>query len=103
MSWSAAPRDPRTVIRGGNLMSMQEEIQGCRGPDPAIHFSSPQNSNQVFAEYERFKPESKYPAARDYCRLFDGNDTDNVGWPRCGEIDIMENVGKEPVTIHGTI
>lgn len=27
----------------------------------------------------------------------------NVGWPQCGEIDIMENVGNEPNTVHGTI
>ncbi|MEP6904034.1 MAG: glycoside hydrolase family 2 TIM barrel-domain containing protein [Actinomycetota bacterium] len=26
-----------------------------------------------------------------------------VGWAKCGEIDIMENVGFEPNTIHGTI
>jgi hypothetical protein len=24
-----------------------------------------------------------------------------VGWPRCGEIDIMEFVGKDPGKIHG--
>jgi beta-glucanase (GH16 family) len=27
----------------------------------------------------------------------------NVGWPKCGEIDVMENVGFEPNTVHGTI
>jgi beta-glucanase (GH16 family) len=27
----------------------------------------------------------------------------SVGWPRCGEIDIMENIGKEPTLVHGTI
>ncbi len=32
-----------------------------------------------------------------------GNDIDRVGWPQSGEIDIMENVGKEPATVHGTI
>ena len=32
-----------------------------------------------------------------------GNDIDKVGWPECGEIDIMELIGKEPSTIHGTI
>jgi beta-glucanase (GH16 family) len=32
-----------------------------------------------------------------------GEDIDSVGWPTCGEIDIMENIGKEPSTIHGTI
>uniref|UniRef100_Q023N8 Beta-xylanase n=1 Tax=Solibacter usitatus (strain Ellin6076) TaxID=234267 RepID=Q023N8_SOLUE len=32
-----------------------------------------------------------------------GADIDQVGWPACGEIDIMENIGKEPATIHGTV
>src|SRR5215471_17585485 len=31
-----------------------------------------------------------------------GTDISRVGWPRCGEIDIMENIGKEPSTVHGT-
>jgi beta-glucanase (GH16 family) len=32
-----------------------------------------------------------------------GSDIDALGWPTCGEIDIMENIGKEPSIIHGTI
>jgi len=32
-----------------------------------------------------------------------GIDIGTAGWPRCGEIDIMENIGKEPATVHGTI
>jgi beta-glucanase (GH16 family) len=24
-------------------------------------------------------------------------------WPACGEIDILENVGKEPLQIHGAL
>ena len=32
-----------------------------------------------------------------------GNDIDEVGWPESGEIDIMENVGREPSTVHGTV
>jgi beta-glucanase (GH16 family) len=32
-----------------------------------------------------------------------GGDVDRVGWPRCGEIDVMENVGREPAAVHGTI
>ena len=32
-----------------------------------------------------------------------GEDIEKNGWPRCGEIDIMENIGKEPATVHGTV
>ena len=32
-----------------------------------------------------------------------GADIDSVRWPRCGEIDIMENIGKEPSNIYGTL
>jgi len=32
-----------------------------------------------------------------------GTNIGSVGWPNCGEVDIMENVGFEPNTVHGTI
>jgi len=32
-----------------------------------------------------------------------GEDIGKNGWPRRGEIDIMENIGKEPATVHGTV
>jgi len=32
-----------------------------------------------------------------------GADFADKGWPACGEIDIMENIGKEPFSIHGTV
>lgn len=32
-----------------------------------------------------------------------GDDISQVGWPGCGEIDIMENIGKEPSRVHGTV
>ena len=31
-----------------------------------------------------------------------GDNIAQVGWPACGEIDIMENIGKEPAIVHGT-
>ena len=32
-----------------------------------------------------------------------GNDFPAVDWPRCGEVDIMENIGRQPSVVHGTI
>ncbi|GAB2497422.1 hypothetical protein GCM10027084_08250 [Pseudoxanthomonas sangjuensis] len=32
-----------------------------------------------------------------------GSDRPQVGWPACGEIDIMENVGFDPDRVHATI
>lgn len=32
-----------------------------------------------------------------------GADITTNGWPACGEIDVMENIGKEPNTVHGTV
>lgn len=31
-----------------------------------------------------------------------GRDIDAVGWPTSGEIDVMENIGREPTIVHGT-
>jgi beta-glucanase (GH16 family) len=32
-----------------------------------------------------------------------GQNIDHVGWPQCGEIDVMENFGKDPTVVHGTV
>lgn len=32
-----------------------------------------------------------------------GTNISSVGWPLCGEIDIMEHIGREPKTVYGTV
>jgi len=55
--------------------------------------------------YGRFEARLQVPRGQGLWPAFWmlGADIGSVGWPRCGEIDIMENIGKEPATAHGTI
>jgi beta-glucanase (GH16 family) len=55
--------------------------------------------------YGRFEARIKLPAGQGIWPAFWalGDDIASVGWPKCGEIDIMENVGKEPGTNHGSL
>jgi beta-glucanase (GH16 family) len=55
--------------------------------------------------YGRFEARIKIPRGQGVWPAFWllGNNIDSVSWPQCGEIDIMENIGKEPATVHGTI
>jgi beta-glucanase (GH16 family) len=59
-----------------------------------------------FAEaYGRFEARIKIPSGQGMWPAFWmlGNNIGTVSWPACGEVDIMENIGKEPSTIHATI
>ena len=55
--------------------------------------------------YGRFEARLKLPFGEGLWPAFWllGENIDGVGWPTCGEIDIMENIGREPLLIHGTI
>jgi beta-glucanase (GH16 family) len=55
--------------------------------------------------YGRFEARIKIPRGQGIWPAFWmlGDDIDKAGWPACGEIDIMENIGKEPALVHGTI
>jgi len=55
--------------------------------------------------YGRFEARIKIPRGQGMWPAFWmlGDDVDKVQWPACGEIDIMENIGKEPGTVYGSI
>jgi beta-glucanase (GH16 family) len=57
--------------------------------------------------YGRFEASIKIPRGQGIWPAFWmlGTNIDSVGWPTCGEIDIMENIGKtsDQGTDHGTI
>jgi beta-glucanase (GH16 family) len=55
--------------------------------------------------YGRIEVRAKLPAGKGVWPAIWmlGANEKQVGWPKCGEIDIMELVGKEPGIIHGTL
>jgi beta-glucanase (GH16 family) len=56
-------------------------------------------------KYGRIEVRAKLPTGRGLWPAIWmlGTDIGKVGWPACGEIDIMENVGFAPDIIHGNI
>jgi beta-glucanase (GH16 family) len=61
--------------------------------------------NKFVQAYGRFEARIKLPFGQGIWPAFWllGEDIETVGWPACGEIDIMENIGREPAIVHGTI
>jgi beta-glucanase (GH16 family) len=55
--------------------------------------------------YGRFEARMKIPRGQGVWPAFWllSTNISSVGWPACGEIDIMENIGREPGTVHGTV
>src|ERR1700730_8955715 len=61
--------------------------------------------NNFTATYGRFEARIKLPYGQGIWPAFWllGSNIGSVGWPQCGEVDIMENNGREPSIIHGTL
>ena len=73
---------------------------------PRKYTSARLKTQGLFAQaYGRFEARIKIPFGQGIWPAFWmlGEDIAKVGWPRCGEVDIMENIGKEPTLIHGTL
>jgi beta-glucanase (GH16 family) len=55
--------------------------------------------------YGRFEASIRIPRGQGLWPAFWllGADIGTAGWPGCGEIDVMENIGREPQIVHGTM
>jgi len=78
------------------------------GPDGAARqYTSGRIESQGRFElkYGRIEARIKLPQGRGIWPAFWmlGSDFDAIGWPKCGEVDIMENIGSEPAKIHGSL
>jgi beta-glucanase (GH16 family) len=100
-------RPENSFIRDGNLL-IQALKENFTGPDHVTRdYTSARITTQGLFEqaYGRFEARIKIPRGRGLWPAFWllGNDIGTIGWPASGEIDIMENIGKEPSLVHGSL
>jgi beta-glucanase (GH16 family) len=64
-----------------------------------------ESSGKFERTYGRIESRIKIPRGQGLWPAFWmlGNNIGSAGWPTCGEMDIMENIGKEPTTVHGSL
>lgn len=101
-------RPVNAAQRGGNLVitARKEDLAGPDGVARQYTSARIRTQGHFAQAYGRFEARMKLPAAKGIWPAFWllGNDIDTLGWPKCGEIDIMENVGESSVvysTLHG--
>lgn len=100
-------RTQNAVQQGGNLV-ITARAEKYTGPDGITrdYTSARLRTEGKFSQkYGRFEARIKIPRGQGIWPAFWmlGDDMSKVDWPNCGEIDIMENIGKEPALVHGTI
>lgn len=92
--------------KGGDLV-IEARKQSYVGADgiPRDYTSARIESRGKFEHvYGRFEARIKLPVGKGMWPAFWmlGNDIKTAGWPACGEIDIMENIG-DPARVYGTL
>jgi beta-glucanase (GH16 family) len=100
-------RPENARIEDGKLV-ISARREDFSGPDGAkfLYTSARMKTQGLFAQaYGRFEARIRLPAGQGIWPAFWmlGENIDTDGWPKCGEIDIMENIGKEPGTVHGSL
>ena len=100
-------RPQNAFQRHGNLVIqvVKEKFTGSDGVSRDYTSARLKTDGTFSQAYGRFEARIKIPQGQGIWPAFWmlGDHIDKVGWPDCGEIDIMENIGKEPSLVHGTI
>ncbi len=95
-------RPENIIVEDGMLKitAIQESFEGSGYTSARI------NTKGLFTQaYGRFEARIKLPWGQGIWPAFWllGDDIDAVGWPQCGEIDIMEYRGQQPTITHGSV
>ena len=95
-------------MKGSNLVitAMHQPAYACSDGTTRDYTSARLKTEGLFNQaYGRFEARIKIPKGQGMWPAFWmlGNNITSVSWPKCGEIDIMENIGREPGTVHGSL
>jgi beta-glucanase (GH16 family) len=94
-------------VKNGTLemIALKETYTGPDGVTRDYTSARLDTAGKFDQTYGRFEARIKIPYGQGIWPAFWllGNDVDKVGWPTCGEIDVIENIGREPAIVHGTI
>jgi beta-glucanase (GH16 family) len=87
------------------VTARREKSTDSRGVTRPFTSASLETKGLFETKYGRLEARAKIPRGQGLWSGFwaIGSDFDGVGWPRSGEIDMMENLGKNPFTISGSI
>jgi beta-glucanase (GH16 family) len=100
-------RAENVIQQSGNLVikALEEKYSGADGVTRNYTSGRLKTQSKFSQKYGRFEARIKIPYGQGIWPAFWmlGDDIGKKGWPKCGEIDIMENIGKEPAMVHGTI
>jgi beta-glucanase (GH16 family) len=80
-------------------------IRALRTPDGKYTSARLKTEGKFSTQYGRIEARIKLPRGQGIWPAFWmlGADIGSVGWPACGEVDIMENIGREPRLNHGSL
>lgn len=100
-------RTQNAYLQDGNLViqTRKENFTGADGITREYTSARLKTQGLFSQKYGRFEARIKIPYGQGVWPAFWmlGDDIDSVGWPGCGEIDIMENIGRMPAVAHGTL
>jgi beta-glucanase (GH16 family) len=120
LQFYTAGRRENARVEGGHLII---EARRERWPNPRYRADAPENrwqERRQFADYTsaslttrgkaawtygRLEARAKLPTGRGTWPAFWtlGTNITQVGWPACGEIDILEYVGHDPGVVHANV
>lgn len=100
-------RRPSNIHQDNGNLVIAARRESFTGPDGPHSYTSGriESKGRFEMKYGRIEARIKMPPGRGIWPAFWmlGANYDQIGWPACGEIDIMENVGGEPGEIHGSL